>query len=139
MGAGLRPTAKVVDKPPNPKVRAPVLDPTVIHSPRRPVWTSGFFQEDSQGINGGGLGDPAYKGSQHPAPKAIQLEEPGIKDQLLALERGEEMFDNVVHLIEKVLSILVPQNTASHKSIHLIREGIKCAGCGLETVVGQAI
>ena len=28
MGAGLRPTAKVVDKPPDPNVRAPVLDPT---------------------------------------------------------------------------------------------------------------
>ena len=28
MGAGLRPRAKVVDKPPDPNVRAPVLDPT---------------------------------------------------------------------------------------------------------------
>jgi hypothetical protein len=28
MAAGLRPTAKAVDWPPEPKVRAPVLDPT---------------------------------------------------------------------------------------------------------------
>ena len=28
MGAGLRPTTKGVEKPPDPKVRAPVLDPT---------------------------------------------------------------------------------------------------------------
>lgn len=28
MGAGLRPTAKGVDEPPDPTVRAPVLDPT---------------------------------------------------------------------------------------------------------------
>ena len=28
MGAGLRPIPKDVDKPPDPKVRAPVLDPT---------------------------------------------------------------------------------------------------------------
>jgi hypothetical protein len=28
MGAGLRPKAKAVDEPPDPKVRAPVLDPT---------------------------------------------------------------------------------------------------------------
>ena len=32
MGAGLRPIAKVVDKPPDPNVRAPVLDPTVMHT-----------------------------------------------------------------------------------------------------------
>ena len=29
MGAGLRPKAKGLDKPPDPTVRAPVLDPTV--------------------------------------------------------------------------------------------------------------
>jgi hypothetical protein len=28
MGAGLRPTAKGVDEPPDPTVRAPALDPT---------------------------------------------------------------------------------------------------------------
>jgi hypothetical protein len=28
MGAGLRPTTKGVEKPPDPKVRAPALDPT---------------------------------------------------------------------------------------------------------------
>jgi hypothetical protein len=28
MGAGLRPRTKVLDAPPDPKVRAPVLDPT---------------------------------------------------------------------------------------------------------------
>jgi hypothetical protein len=28
MGAGLRPRTKVLDEPPDPKVRAPVLDPT---------------------------------------------------------------------------------------------------------------
>ena len=28
MGAGLRPTTKDVEKPPDPKVRAPALDPT---------------------------------------------------------------------------------------------------------------
>ena len=28
MGAGLRPRAKVMDEPPDPTVRAPVLDPT---------------------------------------------------------------------------------------------------------------
>ena len=28
MGAGLRPKAKGLDKPPDPTVRAPVLDPT---------------------------------------------------------------------------------------------------------------
>jgi len=28
MGAGLRPTTKGVDEPPDPTVRAPVLDPT---------------------------------------------------------------------------------------------------------------
>ena len=28
MGAGLRPTTKGVDEPPDPKARAPVLDPT---------------------------------------------------------------------------------------------------------------
>ena len=28
MGAGLRPEAKAADKPPDPTVRAPVLDPT---------------------------------------------------------------------------------------------------------------
>lgn len=28
MGAGLRPIAKAMDGPPDPKVRAPVLDPT---------------------------------------------------------------------------------------------------------------
>jgi len=30
MGAGLRPTTKGVDEPPNPKVHAPVLDPTEV-------------------------------------------------------------------------------------------------------------
>ena len=29
MGAGLRPTTKGVEKPPDPKARAPALDPTV--------------------------------------------------------------------------------------------------------------
>ena len=28
-GAGLRPTAKAVDEPPDPTVRAPALDPTL--------------------------------------------------------------------------------------------------------------
>ena len=32
MGAGLRPIAKVVDKPPDHNARAPVLESTVIHS-----------------------------------------------------------------------------------------------------------
>jgi len=30
MGAGLRPTTKGVEKPPDPKVRAPALDPTEV-------------------------------------------------------------------------------------------------------------
>ena len=30
MGVGLRPTTKGVDEPPNPKVHAPVLDPTEV-------------------------------------------------------------------------------------------------------------
>jgi len=30
MGAGLRPTTKGVDEPPDPKARAPVLDPTEV-------------------------------------------------------------------------------------------------------------
>ena len=38
MGAGLRPRTKVVDKPPDPNVRAPVLDPTEMLSSGREVW-----------------------------------------------------------------------------------------------------
>jgi len=37
MGAGLRPTTKGVEKPPDPKVRAPALDPTVGASPCHPT------------------------------------------------------------------------------------------------------
>jgi hypothetical protein len=35
MGAGLRPKAKGLDKPPDPTVRAPVLDPTECGGGRR--------------------------------------------------------------------------------------------------------
>jgi hypothetical protein len=36
MGAGLRPRTKVLDEPPDPKVRAPVLDPTCEGSSQEP-------------------------------------------------------------------------------------------------------
>ena len=45
IGAGLRPTAKVVDKPPDPNVRAPVLDPTEILTFRRLVRTIGLHDK----------------------------------------------------------------------------------------------
>ena len=39
MGAGLRPKAKGLDKPPDPTVRAPVLDPTGVgERPRGPTY-----------------------------------------------------------------------------------------------------
>jgi hypothetical protein len=49
MGAGLRPTTKGVEKPPDPKVRAPALDPTEVAGDgnRDMVWVIEALPEET--------------------------------------------------------------------------------------------
>jgi hypothetical protein len=69
MGAGLRPTAKGVDEPPDPTVRAPALDPT----------GGGRMEKDAAGYPQGHMKPGTSRISPAAYPTPIRFDERGVE------------------------------------------------------------